>query len=104
MLSSLKSSPELQMKRWSKTSNNPKMSTPTNVFVRVTRFYTHSHTFLLFLEGEPDGFGTGECAADAAVLTGKLASLRTGGTVLGRHRYGSSYALTQAFIPVGKLK
>lgn len=55
------------------------MSTQTNVFVRVTRFYSHSYSFS-FLEGEPDGFGTGESAADAAVLACKPASLRAGGT------------------------
>lgn len=78
----LKSSPVLQRKQWNKTCNNPKMSTQTTVFVRVTRFQSKPHSSLQFCilrEGEPDGFDTGECAADAAVLACKPASLREGG-------------------------
>lgn len=55
------------------------MSTQTGVFVRVTLFHTYSYSFTV-LEGEPDGFDTGECAANAAVFACKPASLRAGGT------------------------
>lgn len=61
----LKSSPVLQRKQWNKTCNNPKMSTQTSVFVRVTRFQSKPHSSLQFCilrEGEPDGFDAGECA------------------------------------------
>lgn len=55
------------------------MSTQNGIFVRMTRFHTYSYSFT-FLEEEPDGFETGECAADAAVLACRPASLRAGGT------------------------
>lgn len=51
------------------------MSTQTGVFVRVTRFQTHSFS-CTFLEIEPDGFETAECAAESSF---KLASLGAGG-------------------------
>lgn len=79
----LKSSPVLQRKQWNKTCNNPKMSTQTSLFVRLTRFQSKPHSSLqvcILRGGEPDGFDTGECAADAAVLACKPASLRAGET------------------------